>query len=334
MKKVNVKWVGLAIVAVLVVVLLVYFTAQQPIVEEPLKVAGVVFQEDQFMRFLQLGYQDAAERAGIEFIPGNTLGDAATEAELLETFVGMGVDGVAISPISEIASVHGLRSASERGLRVGISNHNFTDVDFITGGFTSDNYQLGRSTGEVAANFINEQLGGEARIAILQFKSLLPEQSGARTAGFLSALENIPGVEVIADHDAWLQDAAITVASDIITAHPDINIIWSANEGGTIGATMAVKNAGKEGEIFVFGTDASEQMVLFLQDPANILQAVTGQDPYAIGVKTMEALIRAIKGEDYSDTKGQNFIVPGILLTRDDPAKLDEFLKDFRAKLE
>ncbi len=33
----------------------------------------------------------------------------------------------------------------------------------------------------------------------------------------------------------------------MLTANPDIDIIWSANEGGTIGATMGVKNAGKAG---------------------------------------------------------------------------------------
>ena len=34
----------------------------------------------------------------------------------------------------------------------------------------------------------------------------------------------------------------------MLTANPDINLLWGANEGGTIGATMAVKNAGLAGK--------------------------------------------------------------------------------------
>ena len=177
-------------------------------------------------------------------------------------------------------------------------------------------------------------MGGKARVAILQFKSLLPEQSSARSNGFLDQMKGMPGVQVVADQDAWLQDKAITVAGDIITSKGDaLDLIFAANEGGTIGATMAVKNANKAGKIVVFGFDGSEQIVQLLKDPANVLQAAIAQDPYGIGVKTMEAMAKAIKGEDYSATKGKSFIVPGILLARANPAGLDAFLADVKAKM-
>ena len=38
---------------------------------------------------------------------------------------------------------------------------------------------------------------------------------------------------------------------------------------------------------FVFGTDASEQIVDLLKADNDILQAVTGQDPFQIGYKTV-----------------------------------------------
>lgn len=297
------------------------------------KVAGVVFQEDQFMRLLQMGYRDAAEKAGFEFFPGNTNGDAAKEAELLNTYVTQGYKGVAISPISEEASLKVLTDAAEQGLEVGISNHEFK-LPFITGAYTSDNYDLGSTVGKAAARYIRENLGGNANVAILQFKSLLPEQSSARSKGFLDQMKDLPGVTVVTDQDAWMQDKAITVGGDIITAHGDeLDMIFAANEGGTIGATMAVKNAGKEGEIVVFGFDGSEQMVQLLKDPADILQAVIAQDPYTIGIKTMESVVKAVNGDDISATRGKSFIVPGILLDRADPAGLDTFLTDLKSKM-
>ena len=297
------------------------------------KVAGVVFQEDQFMKLLQLGYKDTAIKAGFDFYPGNTNGDAAKEAEFLNTYVTQKYKGVAISPISEGASMKVIADAAGKGLLVGISNFTLTNAPYITGAFTSDNYDLGKTCGTAAAAFIKEKLGGKANIAILQFKSLLPEQSGARVNGFLDQVKTLPGVKVIADQDAWLQDKAITVGGDIITAKgKELNLIFSANEGGTIGATMAVKNAGKAGKIYVFGFDGSEQMVQLLKDPADVLQAAIAQDPYGIGVKTMESLIKAINKKDYSDTKAKTIIVPGILLERKNVKGLDTFLADLKSK--
>ena len=285
------------------------------------------------MKLLQLGYKDTAVKAGFDFYPGNTNGDAAKEAEFLNTYVTQKYKGVAISPISEGASMKVIADAAAKGLAVGISNFTLTTAPYITGAFTSDNYDLGKTCGTAAAAFITEKLGGKANVAILQFKSLLPEQSSASVNGFLDQLKELPGVKVIADQDAWLQDKAITVGGDIITAKgKTLNLIFSANEGGTIGATMAVKNAGKAGKIFVFGFDGSEQMVQLLKDPADVLQAAIAQDPYGIGVKTMESLVKAINKKDYSDTKGKTQIVPGILLERKNVEGLDAFLADLKSK--
>ena len=49
-------------------------------------------------------------------------------------------------------------------------------------------------------------MDGKAKIGILQFKSLLPEQSGARSQGFIDEVTKLPGVEIVSDQDAWLQD--------------------------------------------------------------------------------------------------------------------------------
>ncbi|MGL5256242.1 MAG: substrate-binding domain-containing protein, partial [Proteocatella sp.] len=125
-------------------------------------------------------------------------------------------------------------------------------------------------------------------------------------------------------------------AGDIITAQATkggVDIFWAANDGGTIGAVMAVKNAGLSGKTFVFGTDAGEQQLEMLKSSDNILQAVTGQDPYMIGYKTMEVLIKDIKGEDTGFEKGKTQIQDGILLSRTDSAGLDSFeesLKKFK----
>jgi simple sugar transport system substrate-binding protein/ribose transport system substrate-binding protein len=300
---------------------------------EEVVVAGVVFQEDQFMKLLTLGYQDAAKAAGVRVLLGNTGNDQAREAELVNTYVAQNVSGLVIAPLNPATSIPVLERASS-SIKIATTNTNLTDAPFIVGGYTSDNVNLGATSGEAAGRFIRENLGGKAKIAILQFKSQLPEQSADRVNGFIDAVRKLnPDVEILADQDAWLQDRAVQVAGDILTAHSDVNIIYGANDGGTIGAVMAVKNAGLAGKCFVFGIDTGDQQLAMLRDSDNILQAVTGQDPYQMGYNAMKVLIDAIQGKDFSATKGKTIIVPGLLVSRSDPAGIDAFEKNLQEKI-
>ena len=298
------------------------------------KVAGVVFQEDQFMQLLQMGYRDAAEAAGYDFYPANTNNDAATEFEFINTYVDQGFKGIAISPISEEASIAPLTAASAAGLKICLSNSNLGSADWMIACYTSDNYNIGFTTGTYCAQFIKENYAEDetVNIGLLQYMTLLPEQSSQRSNGFKDAIADLKNVVIVDDQDAWLQDAAITTASDMLTAHPEINILWAANDGGTIGATMAIKNAGLAGKVFCFGTDAGEQTCDLILSEDNILQAVTGQDPYNIGTMTMNALITVIEGQDFAEM-GQTVIVPGVLLTHSDLEEVAAFKENLLAMM-
>jgi len=301
--------------------------------QEGKTVAGVVFQEDQFMRLLSIGYEDAAREEGIRLLLGNTNNDQAREAELINTYVAQNVAGLVIAPLNPVASISVLEGASKT-IKVATVNSTLTNAPFIVGGYTSDNRNLGATSGEAAAEFIRTQLGGNARIAIVQYRSLLSEQSTARVEGFLEAVRKVnPNVQVVADQDAWLQDRAVQVAGDILTANPGVNIIFGANDGGTIGSVVAVRNAGMAGRVFVYGIDTGEQQLAMLRDPDNVLHAITGQDPYTQGFNAMKLLIGAVNGEDYKATMGKTIIVPGVLLSRANPAGIDEFEMDLSAKL-
>jgi simple sugar transport system substrate-binding protein/ribose transport system substrate-binding protein len=297
-------------------------------------IAGIVFQEDQFMKLLSLGYADAAKAAGVRILQGNTANDQAKEAELINTYLSQGVKGIAIAPLNPETSVPVLQKASEQGMLIAVTNQNLKNAPFIVGGYTSDDYNLGQTSGEAAGKFIAAKLGGNANMAIVDYAPQLPDSAAARVNGFLDGVKkHAPNAKLIQHQAAWMQDTAVQVVGDILTANPNINIVYGANDGGTIGSVMAVKNAGLSGKCFVFGIDTGDQQLAMLRDSDNILQAVTGQDPYKMGVDAVNVLVSAIKGGDYSATKGKTTIVPGVLVSRDNPAGIDAFEKDLASKI-
>ena len=66
-----------------------------------------------------------------------------------------------------------------------------------------------------------------------------------------------------------MQDDALAKVTDMLTAHPEINVIWACNDGGTIGAAMAVQQAGLAGKVFVFGYDGGDQQTSMMLSGEN-----------------------------------------------------------------
>ena len=97
---------------------------------------------------------------------------------------------MAISPLSETASEASLKQAAAAGIKVGLSNTSYKG-DFFSGCFSSDNYDVGQSTGKAAAKYIKDKMNGKANIAIIEYKSLLVEQSTARSKGFLDQFKDM-----------------------------------------------------------------------------------------------------------------------------------------------
>jgi sugar transport system substrate-binding protein len=286
------------------------------------RMAGIIFQEDQFFRLILFGMRDEARKNGVDLIEGNSDNKPDKEFQLVQTYTAQGVDAILISPLSATGSVAALKAAHDAGVVV-VTNNTSIDANFPDGDVECSASDLGRQTGKAACEYIEKNLGGKANIAILAFKSQVAEQSDARTGGFKSEVKKLPGVKIIAEQDAWLSDMAVQKAGEILAAHPEIDIIYGANEGGTAGAVLAVKNAGKAGRIAVFGTDVSQQLIDFLLSPDNILQAITAQRPFEMGQKSVDVALAKLRHESVES----KVVLNGVCLSRTDPQGIKAYAK-------
>jgi ABC-type sugar transport system substrate-binding protein len=291
-------------------------------------IAGIVFQEDQFFRLVLFGMREAAAAEGIQLLEANSAGRPDKEIQLVNTYIAQGVDAIVISPLSATASVSALERARSKGIAI-ITYNTTVERDIPLAYIESDQGELGASTGRAARAYIERHWGGKATVALLAFDSQAPEQSRARTEGFTRELASLPEVRIVARQDAWLAEQAVRKAGDILTANPDVNVLWAANEGGTVGAVMAVRNSRNAGRIVVFGTDAGEQLADFLLADDGILQAVTGQEPFAIGTRSVTTAVKALRGEAIA----KRVSLPGRLLTRDNRDDVWRFKEELQKML-
>jgi simple sugar transport system substrate-binding protein/ribose transport system substrate-binding protein len=297
--------------------------------KKDITIAGVVFQDDQFMKSMVQGYTDAGAKYGIKILTANTNNDQAKEAELIQTYIAQGVNGIAIAPLSQDASIPNLKEAASKGIMVAITNMNLKgDPSFLSGGYTSDDATNGKIVGTNAAEFIQANITGDVNVGQVDFDDQIPDQSKARWSGFFGGLDEA-GVKYtkVATVSSHVQDDALAKVSDMLTAHPEINVIWACNDGSTIGAAMAVKQAGLAGKVFVFGYDGGDQQTSMILSSDNILIGVVAQDPYTQGYKAVESLALTLQGKPNADA-GKITVVPGTYLSTSDPEAVKKWRTD------
>jgi simple sugar transport system substrate-binding protein/ribose transport system substrate-binding protein len=292
---------------------------------KPRKLAGVVFQEDMFFQLVLLGMKQAAQAGGVEIKTASCSNKPDKEGELITTYLADKVDAIVISAVSPKGSVAALQQAHDRGVPI-ITCNTKLDADFPRTFIECSPEDLGAKTGKAARAYIESKLGGKAKVAIIQFKSQLAEQSLARVGGFKKALEGLPGVAYVADQDAHLTEKATEKVRDILTQHKDLDLVYAANEGGTVGATLAVKNANLGAQTKVFGTDVSDQLLEFLKSPDDILQAICCQQPVEIGRRAVQAALGVLDGKPVEPKT----MLEGILLSRSDAPGLAKFAEQYK----
>ncbi|NTY41074.1 MULTISPECIES: substrate-binding domain-containing protein [Burkholderia cepacia complex] len=295
-----------------------YAEAKKPVI------AGIVFQQDQYFRTVEVGMRDAAKAAGAELLEGNSDGKLEKESQLIDTYIARGVDAIVIAPLSAKGSVNAIEKARAKGITV-VTYGTSVDGNVSQASVTSSDRDLGVSTGKAAVEYLKTHApAGKVKLAVVAFKSQVPEQSDARVNGFLDQVRS--KVDVVAQQDAWLAEKAVAVVGDIITANPDLQMIFAANEGGTVGAVQAVKNAGKLGKIAVFGIDGTEQTAKAILNSDAVLQAVTAQQPYLVGKQAIDASLGLMAKKQVP----ASVIVPSLLLSRTDPASVKAFLTEVK----
>ncbi|MBK8267308.1 MAG: substrate-binding domain-containing protein [Planctomycetes bacterium] len=202
------------------------FDITKPTVE--IRIGAILMQQDQFFRSNEQGMKDSVNQFGGNVTTQNAGGELDKEIAIVDAFITQKVRAIVVSPLNSKGSVNALKKAHDAGIRI-ITYNNSLDADFPACTISSDQYELGASSGRAARDYVHEKLGGKARVALIGFASQLPEQGAARLKGFKDEITQLPGVEIIAEQDAWIAPKATEVVSELLAKKP--NIIWGERRG-------------------------------------------------------------------------------------------------------
>ncbi len=234
----------------------------------------------------------------INIIETNARGDVAKESQFINTLSVAGIDALILSAVSADGSVRSIERARERGIPVICYNTCINDKDrenLVFAYAVGDPFRFGRLIGEFAAVFLQDKGIQNPKIGVVNCEQF--EVCITRRKGFESAL-NDAGLkwEIVANQEGSTLDRAVTTAKQILSAHPEINIMFGQAGGSTLGAVKAVESAGRVGEVFVVGGDMTTEIAEALKDN-KILKGVVDISGRQMGELALDLALKAANNQ-------------------------------------
>ena len=145
--------------------------------------------------------------------------------------------------------------------------------------------------GQLAADYINEEKGGEAHVMTMMANLDTSNQLEQRLAFEEKCAEEYPGIEtVLVDEDNGDSTQALQKFEDALKAHPEIDTIFSLESIGGVAAANAVEELGLEGKVTILAIDDNADTIQYVKDGkiwATMAQNFSATDSWTIALFTL-----------------------------------------------
>jgi ribose transport system substrate-binding protein len=246
---------------------------------------------NEYWRSLGEGYQNVATQLGIEFVyqAAQSEGDQLGQLSIAENLIGQGFNALLFSPQTDANLIPAVEAAAAAGIPV----LNVNDAVIPSATHYVGNVQKGNGV-NVAQWFIDNTEGG--KVAVIEGQPGV-YAAGQRTAGFTETIMAAGNFEVVASVPAdWSRELAFNAAATILQQHPDLIGFYANNDGMALGVVEAVKAAGLQDQVAVFGTDGVSDAYAAIR--AGDLTGTVDSFPVLTGEIAMEVALRLMAGQD------------------------------------
>lgn len=299
------------------------------------------------------------DKHGYEFVMVVSDGDINKQIANIESLVTMGVDVIIDCDYSVEAELAAVKSAVDAGIPVIGLGLPFPDDSPVITTCATNYYEQGFMVGQLAAqqykdidvkaatlpgmightiaeSKLNGFIGGFVYERAIQLGKPFATREDAMLYGYNLEQEIVKNAkfsapdlkfEVVASLDGlWSQDGGMKAMEDILTAHPDINLVFTDNDQEGFGAIKAMQNAGiKVGEDvkLVSVGDGTKEALQLVKDGTYL--GLTLASPYTWS-KACTDLVNKIftEGFDATNLPGSSYL-ENVLVTKDN---VDQYMPD------
>jgi fructose transport system substrate-binding protein len=193
-----------------------------------------------------------AKNVTLIFVAGRYAGDNTTQVNAIENMITRHVNAIAVAPSESAGIVPAIRKAQAAGIPV-IAVDTATDpLDVVKSFIASDSYNAGLLEGKWAS----AALHGKKPVIAMMHGQLGSQVDTDRANGFLMGFGPDAKQYIVASvATGGIAGPTQTATENVLTAHPDVNVIWNIDDDGSVGAGTAASHAGLSKQILITGMD-------------------------------------------------------------------------------
>jgi ribose transport system substrate-binding protein len=272
------------------------------------------------------GAKEEAGKRGYKVLESHANHELSKQVDELNTWIAQQVDGIMVLPLDNNAMGPIIKKAHTAGVK--ILDYSDKALPGVDGWVIFDNVQGAELVGKNAGEWVNKQLGGKAKVALLTHEV---QQTGReRIHGAVKALQGVaPGAQVVARHEGVLAAETLPVVQSLMQAHPDLNVIFCIADDGCLGAEKAFMQTHPSKEridqMYIGGWDGTipvyEKIIA-----GSAIRSTGALDAIKIGAAAISATANAVEGK-----QGAQVNFPYVLASQDDTAAVQVLLDKYKA---
>src|ERR1700735_2694643 len=207
---------------------------------------------------LMAGAKLECQARGFELLESHANSELDAQLSEIQTWIAEGVGAIVALPLDNNAIVPLIHQAHKAGIKfLDYSDNALPGVD---GWVIFDNLQGAKLVGDYAGQWVNQNLGGKAEVALLTHQIQLTGKQ--RVQGCLAALQSVaPGAKGVASHEGVLSPDTFPAFQTMLQAHPDIDVAICIADEGCAGVEQAFMgthpSAARIKDMFICGFDGS-----------------------------------------------------------------------------
>lgn len=238
------------------------------------------------------GFSAAAEELGFESkIIGPSILDETQYYEAFQSAIVENPDAIVVCPFNFSAFQKLYDDATEKGIAlINISSDSAEDTRLSFIGTDNTKY------GQLAADYINEKMNGEANVLCMMSKLDTSNQIKQRDAFIEKCEAEYPGIKMVnVDEDNADSAIALEKFKDNIKAHPEIDTIFCLESIGGVAAANACEELGRD-DITILAVDDNEDTLQYIRDGK--IWGTMAQNFFKMGYMAGEVALNNLNGEE------------------------------------
>ncbi|MBE7182801.1 MAG: substrate-binding domain-containing protein [Methylobacterium mesophilicum] len=257
-----------------------------------------------------------AEEIGCTVISADAQNDLNKQVSDVEDMVAQGIGALIINPRDSQGLVPAVNAATAAGVKVFVIDSTLDpSADFVTL-VQSSNMQNGMLVGGWIAD---NTKGKDLKIALLsgdQGNEVGQERRLGVLAGLLEGQLRNGGsakFEVVGQGwGLWGNEGGLKAMEDILTAHPDVNVVLGENDSMVLGARKALEAANKLNDVMLVAAADGQKEALEMIKSGQY--GATGlNDPALVASTAVDLAKKAIDEELPSNTPKITYTTPAVI---------------------